>query len=139
MGNEAKTIYIVEDDKNLRRVIEFTARSVSPAVECFNSAEETLVAIRTNSPDLIITDFQLAGSMNGIDLIKTVRQSEALEMPIILVSGVADVVGTLKDFVSVEKQMLFVSKPFSTRKLAADISELLFPADDLPAAQKEKV
>ena len=52
--------------------------------------EEALAAIRTRTPDLVITDLSLP-QMDGFELVKQIRMDEALaKIPVICLSGHSD-------------------------------------------------
>lgn len=136
MSSGTRKIYVVEDDKNTRLIFELTAKSLHGEVQCFDTAEEGLQAIRASCPDLLITDFQLLGSMNGIDLIKAIRTSVSEELPIILLSGVGAVAGAFEELMSDDAHTTFIPKPFSTRALASTMKALLL--DGTPTEAEEE-
>lgn len=84
------------------------------------SAEDALSLMRSNlAPDLLVTDHLMPG-MNGADLAREAR-ALAPDLPILVVSGYADVDG-------IAPELARLTKPFRNAELAESISAL-FPDD----------
>ena len=69
MNQNAIQILIVEDDRVLRRVLEFTLRRAGFRVIPAGSPAEAMPVLKTAPVDLMITDHQMPG-MTGMDLIR---------------------------------------------------------------------
>jgi len=61
-------IWIADDDKAIRLVLEESLSSAGFKTKSFNSAEDLLQNLDKEQPDLIITDVQMPG-MLGYDLL----------------------------------------------------------------------
>jgi CheY-like chemotaxis protein len=82
-----------------------------------SSAEEALRMVNTSiAPDLLVTDHLMPG-MSGVELAREVRAINP-EMPVLLVSGYAEVEG-------IAPEMPRLTKPFRNAELAASIATLL--------------
>jgi len=125
MSSETKKTYIVEDDLNIRRIMELKAKSIHHEVTCFTNGDDALAAIRDEAPDLVLTDYRMPGDTDGVRLIREIRDSLGLHMPIILLTGSIAVMGRLKQALADLRGVEFVSKPFSPRALAALIESVL--------------
>jgi signal transduction histidine kinase/DNA-binding response OmpR family regulator/HPt (histidine-containing phosphotransfer) domain-containing protein len=80
-------LFVVEDDPGMRRALAQTLRRAGYA--CFVSADAsgTVAALRERRPDLLITDFRMAG-IDGLTLLRTVRgDAELARLPVLLISG----------------------------------------------------
>ena len=119
-----KKVYVIEDDRNIRVVIELVAKSLHHEVRAFASGTDGLEAIRSTCPDLILTDYRMPG-MNGVELVRAVRETVSQTVPIILISGSIAVLGRLQDSLSDLDSIEYVSKPFSPRLVAAHIQRML--------------
>ena len=62
-------IWIADDDKAIRVVLEESLSSAGFQTKSFSSADELLESLDKNQPDLIITDVQMPG-MLGYDLLQ---------------------------------------------------------------------
>jgi DNA-binding NarL/FixJ family response regulator len=88
-----KLIFIVDDDKVILNLLEYTFKSLEGFnVMSFPSGEECIKHLSLN-PDLIILDhlFYLQGkqSMSGLDTLKTLRKLNS-KVPVIILSGQED-------------------------------------------------
>ena len=66
------TIYIVEDDENIRNLLSVALTGFGYQTEAFETAEEALVRMEEKAPDLAVFDWMLPG-MDGTDAIKAIR------------------------------------------------------------------
>ncbi|WP_312263463.1 response regulator, partial [Candidatus Igneacidithiobacillus taiwanensis] len=65
-------ILVVEDERNLRRVLAAILRAEGFSVLEAESAEEALELLQNNTPSLILSDQRLPG-MPGIELLRRVK------------------------------------------------------------------
>jgi len=85
-----KRILIVDDFENTRWVIQFTLRNLDCEILQAANGKEALKFFDGSSIDLLITDLNMP-EINGIDLVKKVRQDHAYEfMPIIMLTTETD-------------------------------------------------
>ena len=90
---DEKLIFIVDDDKVILNLLEYTFKSRDGfEVRTFNSGEECLKNMNM-MPDLIVLDhlFYLQGkeSMSGLETLKELRRLD-LKVPVIILSGQED-------------------------------------------------
>ncbi len=78
-------ILVVEDDKNLKKLIKITLNKENYTVYEASNGEDALEILDTNYVDLIISDIMMP-EMNGFDLIKELRESK-YKMPIMLITA----------------------------------------------------
>jgi two-component system chemotaxis response regulator CheY len=83
----AKTIMIVDDSPTMLMSMEGMLSKAGLGVSKANNAEEALVILKGGDrPDMIITDLNMA-AMNGIQLIREVRQLPGFAfMPIVMLT-----------------------------------------------------
>ena len=90
---EEKLIFIVDDDKVILNLLEYTFKSKEGyEVKTFSSGEECLENIDLN-PDLIVLDhiFDKRGeiTMTGLETLKQLRKTNQ-KVPVIILSGQGD-------------------------------------------------
>ena len=136
MNEQRKKIYVVEDDKNIRFVMELVVKSLRHEVHGFNSGLEGLEAITLDCPDLILTDYRMPGGMDGVELIRAVRETVSQTIPIILISGSVAVLGRLQESLSDLENIEYISKPFSPRSVAAHIQRMLLTCKHSAVGEK---
>ncbi len=119
------TIYIVEDDENIRNLLSVALTGFGYQTEAFETAEEALVRMEEKAPDLAVFDWMLPG-MDGTDAIKAIRSKrnpKLSQLPILLLTAkdkeldkVEGLDGGADDY---------MVKPFGILELSARIRSLL--------------
>lgn len=121
-------ILIVEDDPILRFTLAMELNQAGFAVREAASADEAETVIGTGTPiDLVVTDIEMPGTRNGLELAKTVRAFHP-HMRVIVVSGVvppSEIVGVAD---------AFFGKPYDTDRLILRIRSLLGPRPRVAAS-----
>lgn len=120
-------ILIVEDEPHLLRVMSmWLARNGHEVLESSDGIE-ALEVLDRERVDLIVSDVNMP-RLDGIELMRTVREERALEIPCVLLSARCDH-ARLQDAIKTFNVQLY-PKPFSPSRLVAQISHLL----DTPVA-----
>ena len=83
------TVYFLDDDENIVKLVKFGLRSEQLEVKFFNHPNELLEAIKIEYPDVVISDVMMP-DIDGIELIEKLR-GMSRQMPIILVTAKAAV------------------------------------------------
>ena len=119
----APYILIVEDEPDIRELLNFTiSRSGHSVIEA-ETAEDALTILDRGTPELIIIDWMLPG-MDGIDLAKKLRADELTkELPIIMLTARGEESDKLRSFEAGIDD--YVTKPFRPKELMARIKALL--------------
>jgi FixJ family two-component response regulator len=78
-------VYVVDDEEDILEMTQIQLESLKYEVKTFLSAKEALKALRTESPDVVITDISMP-EMNGIEFMKEINKIRA-HLPTIVVSG----------------------------------------------------
>ena len=114
-------ILVVDDEPNIREVVELYLRREGYEVEVAGDGGAALAAIERKSPDLIVLDLMLP-VMGGIQLTRLLREGLS-EIPIIMLTakgGEDDRVSGLE--VGADD---YVTKPFSPKELIARVKAVL--------------
>ena len=91
MGEGQKRILIVDDDDEIRELLEFDVRSSGYFVDSAKDGLEGLNKALNNSYDLILLDVMMP-KMNGFDVCKNIRSAK-LSIPILMLTAK----GTIED------------------------------------------
>lgn len=118
-----QTIFVIEDDENIRNLIEIALQGYGYKVFAYETAEAALEEFPERKPDLAVFDLMLPG-MDGLTAIKHIRTMEAHKnIPIIVLTAkdkeydkVIGLDGGADDY---------MTKPFGVLELAARIRSLL--------------
>ena len=80
-------IYIIEDDENIRNLLQIALEGFGYQAESFETAEEGLARMKEEPPSLAIFDWMLPG-MDGIQAIKEVRRTVGLKnLPVMVLTA----------------------------------------------------
>lgn len=83
------TIFLVDDDSQLRKAMVQTLELDGLPVTSFSRAEQALAALNEDFDGIIITDVRMPG-MTGLEFFDHVRKIDA-DLPVILITGHGDV------------------------------------------------
>ena len=129
----ATHILIVEDEPEIRELLNFSLARAGFRVTEAESAESALQKLFNQLPDLVIVDWMLPG-MSGVDLAKRIRKDELTNsLPLLMLTARSEESDVLKSFDSGIDD--YMSKPFSPKELVARIKALMrrsgVPEDEL--------
>ena len=112
--NHESVIWIAEDDRSLRWVMEKALVKGDMHVKAFESGDELLRSLEFSSPDVIISDIRMPG-IDGLELLSKIHEKNS-NIPVIITTAHSD----LDSAVSAYKGGAFeyLPKPF-------DLSELV--------------
>lgn len=108
-------ILIVEDEKNISKLIQDTLSLANYEFDCSFDGEDALKKINENTYDLILLDIMLP----KLDGFQIVEQMEDKDIPIIFLSAKNDVSTIVKGLKSGGKD--YITKPFEPLELLARI------------------
>ncbi len=91
MTNSQKRILIVDDDDEIRELLEFDVRSSGYFVDTASDGLEGLNKVLNNSYDLVLLDVMMP-KMNGFDVCKNIRNAK-LSIPVLMLTAK----GTIED------------------------------------------
>jgi CheY-like chemotaxis protein len=82
-------ILIIEDENSVRRALDSFLRAEGLSVQSVASGNEALTLVTKNGmrPDLVISDYNLPGKMNGVESIEALRVALAWKIPGIVLTG----------------------------------------------------
>ena len=83
-----ETVWVIDDDRSIRWVLEKAFKPTSINVETFDNAENVLKALKTAQPDTIVTDIRMPG-MDGFDLLEKL-QKDYRHIPVIIMTAHSD-------------------------------------------------
>lgn len=114
-----KSIYIAEDDADIRSLIELFLNSEGYAVRTFETGDALLNAFTSQPPDMVILDIMLPGT-DGLTLCAKLRKSS--NVPIIIVSARDSEADRIAGITLGSDD--YLTKPFSPMELIARVKAL---------------
>jgi DNA-binding NtrC family response regulator len=114
-------ILVIDDDKLVRKVFKLTLSKEGYDVLEAEDGRQGLQLIKTENPDLVLTDFQMPG-INGLEVIAEITRLK-LNIPVIMLTGYGDVSLTIK---SIQKGAFeFLEKPTKPEVLKSTVRKAL--------------
>ncbi|WP_051410491.1 response regulator [Mesorhizobium sp. LNHC221B00] len=118
---EKPVVFVLDDDLSVRESLDLLVRSGGWMPETFETAEAFLYRAKALVPNCLILDITLP-DFNGLDL-QALFSVERIEMPIIFVTGHADVPLAVKAMKG--GAVDFLTKPFSEEALLQAVEQAL--------------
>jgi two-component system CheB/CheR fusion protein len=129
-------ILIIEDDPEVRELLEILVKDDGHHVVCALDGATALKCIKqaTIKPDLILSDYNLPGGLNGVEVTGKLRKQIGHPVPVIILTG--DISTTaLRDIADHDCEQL--NKPVKPKTLIQTIRRLL--ATPLPAPDTRSI
>jgi DNA-binding NtrC family response regulator len=114
-------ILVVDDERNILRIVATTLKAEQYDVATAQSAEEAAEKFSQGGFDLVITDLKLPG-MSGLDLLERIR-AERPDVPVLMITAF----GTIETAVNAMKRGAFnyLTKPVNPDELLTVVREAL--------------
>lgn len=116
------TIVIVEDEVDIRELLDLNLKSAGYRVKGFGNGEEALEFLGQQKPDLVLLDLMLPG-MSGLDVCKRIKTDPSNDYPVLMVTAR----GSEQDIVTGLEMGAddYIVKPFSLPVLVARVKKAL--------------
>lgn len=117
-------VLLVEDDWIIAKEIAYSLQDFGfEVVGSFETGEETLHYLKTNTPDIVLLDIGLSGELSGIDVGQKLKESN---IPFIFLTALADAATINKAKLS--EPYAYLVKPVSPESLYSTIEITLYNA-----------
>ena len=118
-----ETIYIVEDDVNIREIEHYALKNSGYAVEEFECGADFFKRLESRMPNLVILDIMLPDEdgMNILEKIRTDKRTEKL--PVIMVTAKTTELDKVKGLDGGADD--YITKPFGVMELISRVKALL--------------
>ena len=108
MNTTPLRVWLVDDDASIRWVLERALKNAGMLPKAFDAAEPALVALKTDAPDVLVTDIRMSGQ-SGLDLLKRVHESHP-DLPVIVMTAHSDLGSAVSAYESGAFE--YLPKPF---------------------------
>ncbi len=123
VAQEPSRILVVDDEENLRNILEFQLRGEGYAVRGLGRGDETLPTVLQWKPDLVLLDLMMPG-MDGFSVCRALRSHDSTQgLPIIVVTARGDAATRLQALVAGAHE--FVVKPYAWDELLTRIHNVI--------------
>ena len=120
--SKPKHILIVDDELEIRKIIQEILNDEGYSTSTASSAEEARIEAKNKKPDLVFLDIWMPDE-DGISLLKDWTSQSEKEFPVIMISGHATIETAIEATKLGAKD--FIEKPVSIEKLLASAQEVL--------------
>src|SRR5690554_4933016 len=119
--SQANTVFVVDDDAGMLESTQWLLESVGLQVRAYSDGRQFLNDVGDNRPGCVVLDIRMPG-LGGLN-VQEELQKRGLEIPIIFVSGHADVPIVVRAFKSGAAD--FIEKPFNQQLLLDSVQHAL--------------
>ena len=130
---ENKNVWIVDDDKSIRWVLEKALSVEGIIITSFSDPGQVLDKIRHEKPDVIISDIRMPG-MDGISLLEKIKQF-APAVPVIIMTAYSDLDRAVAAFR--EGAYEYLSKPFDVDEVVSLVKRAIHQSSQSSAIYVE--
>ena len=130
---DASTVFIVDDDADVRESLQELLESVGLHSKSFGTAQDFLSSPRGDGPSCLILDVRLPG-ISGLDLQHELKKGK-IAIPIVFLTAHADVPMSVKAMKSGATE--FLTKPFRPQDLLDAVQRSLVRARTLRKKERE--
>ena len=116
---DKKKIIVVDDDKDIRELLENRLQANNYDVLLAESGRDGLEKIEKEKPDLILLDIKMP-TMDGFTMLEELKK-KSISIPVIILTGYAD----MKDLFSTKDIADYIVKPFKDDELLLRINRVL--------------
>ena len=134
--SRSETVWIVDDDRSIRWVLEKALQQEGMTTQSFDSADGVMSRLARQQPDVIISDIRMPGA-SGLDLLARIREQHP-RLPVIIMTAHSDLDSAVASYQGGAFE--YLPKPFDVpkaveliRAAAAERAELIvFPELFIP-------
>ncbi|MBC7575137.1 MAG: nitrogen regulation protein NR(I) [Herminiimonas sp.] len=107
-----KPIWIVDDDESIRWVLEKALARENLATRSFSNAREAMEALKTSTPQVLVSDIRMPGE-SGLVLLQAVKAQHP-GLPVIIITAFSDLDSAVASFQGGAFE--YLAKPFDVDK-----------------------
>ncbi len=105
-------VWVIDDDRSIRWVLEKALQRDEVEVRCFSSGEGVMAALELSQPDVVVSDIRMPG-IDGLKLLQQVQEAYP-ELPVIIMTAHSDLESAVSAFHSGAFE--YLPKPFDVNE-----------------------
>ncbi|MDD4905865.1 MAG: nitrogen regulation protein NR(I), partial [Methylobacter tundripaludum] len=110
---KSETVWIIDDDKSIRWVVEKALQKADINTRSFSGAADLINALQNDLPDALITDIRMPG-MDGLELLNKIQLSHP-NLPVIVMTAHSDLESAVSAFHGGAFE--YLPKPFDIKEV----------------------
>jgi len=129
--SQVANVWIVDDDRSIRWVLEKALQQAGMQPVCFDSADSALLRLRRQQrPDVLISDIRMPGS-SGLELLASVRELHP-GLPVIIMTAHSDLDSAVASYQGGAFE--YLPKPFDVDEAVALVHRALAHSEEQEAS-----
>lgn len=129
-----KKVFCVEDDANIRELLEYTLGASGFSAKGFSNAADFWLYMKTARPDLILLDIMLP-DVDGMQILEVLRNdSETKSIPVIMLTAKGGRLDKIKGLDGGADD--YITKPFDVLELVSRINAVLRRTSSVDTPEK---
>jgi len=128
-----QNVWVVDDDRSIRWVLEKALAQAGFGVRCFSDATLALTRLGDELPDVLISDIRIPG-MSGLELLDAVAH-RAPNLPTIIMTAYSDLDSTVSAYQGGAFE--YLPKPFDLDEVIAVVKRAVTACESIEAAATE--
>jgi len=133
-SNRAENVWIVDDDRSIRWVLEKALQQEGMEPVSFDSADAALTRLQRQSPDVLISDIRMPGT-SGLDLLANIRERYP-KLPVIIMTAHSDLDSAVASYQGGAFE--YLPKPFDVDEAVALVRRALAHTHEQEAEDEEQ-
>lgn len=119
-----RKVLVVDDEPYILKILSFKLRLHGMVPFEATNGEEALRLVREAAPDVVLLDVSLSAGLSGFDLCRILRElPRTASLPIVMLTARSH--PAERDQGLALGASLYITKPFSTQALVAELARLL--------------
>jgi len=135
MTGKKSLIWIVDDDRSIRFVLEKSLSKAGFDHESFATGDGLLERLKTSQPDVIISDIRMPG-INGLEVLEQVQEAFP-NLPVIIMTAHSDLSSAVKSYK--RGAFEYLPKPFDVNEAVAVTERAVKHASENKSSKSETV
>ncbi|MEH6565827.1 MAG: nitrogen regulation protein NR(I) [Halopseudomonas sp.] len=132
-SNRAENVWIVDDDRSIRWVLEKALQQEGMEPVSFDSADAALHRLQRQHPDVLISDIRMPGT-SGLDLLASIREQHP-KLPVIIMTAHSDLDSAVASYQGGAFE--YLPKPFDVDEAVALVRRALAHTYEQEAQDEE--
>ena len=124
--SKADNVWIVDDDRSIRWVLERSMEQEGLSARVFERAEGVIKALSETAPDALITDIRMPG-MDGLELLSRIREHQP-NLPVIVMTAHSDLESAVASYQGGAFE--YLPKPFDVDEAVALVKRAISHAHE---------
>lgn len=125
MAAKTKLVLVIDDDPDFLEFIRIVLESAAYEVMTTTTVEHGLEVMRKQKPDLAIVDIMISYILDGLSLIRRMREDPALAgTPMLLISAIMSI-DDLRELPASPSADGFMTKPVDPAELLSEVARLI--------------